>query len=197
MAEAQGQISSENTEQAAVETQATNEEPQYKYTDRDLDKHKGNARKEARSALLKDLGFEKPDDLKAFVEEYRSVQEATKTEADIISEERDKVRNELDKAYAYIAQMKEESALRDALTKAGIKAERIPLALKVVDSDALDVDDDGNITGVDDAVSTLKEQSPEWFGGTSVGRGSSPGTARPISELFGKEKIAAAFNQQR
>lgn len=67
--------------------QGQQREPQYKYTDKDVDKYKGDARKEARSALLKDLGFENPDDLKTFVSNYRDVEEATKSEADKLSEQ--------------------------------------------------------------------------------------------------------------
>lgn len=63
------------------------EQEERTFTQKDVNKLAGSARKEARTAFLNDLGFEKPEELKAFVEEYRSVQEATKTEADRLRED--------------------------------------------------------------------------------------------------------------
>ena len=55
------------------------------FTQADLDKYASEARKSARSAavsdLLKELGVEKPDDLKALVTKTREQEEAQKTEA--------------------------------------------------------------------------------------------------------------------
>jgi hypothetical protein len=140
------------------------QQPEPKYTDRDLDKYKGDARKEARRALLKDLGFEDAKDLKSFVEQNRQAQQAQKTEAEQKAEALAATEKERDEAYAYIAQMKQEQALTSALSEAGIKRERMKAAMRLVDEDLLDVDDDGNVTGVDDVVTALQNESPEWFG---------------------------------
>jgi hypothetical protein len=57
---------------ATTDTTATTEDtPEAKYTDADLDHHKGNARKEGRSAVLSKLGFKKLEDAEAWVKQQR------------------------------------------------------------------------------------------------------------------------------
>ncbi len=160
--------------EAAPEEQAP---PEAKYTDRDLDKFKGDARREARNALLKELGFERREDLRSFVEQNRQAQEAQMSEAEKVANDLKATRTELEEAYAFIAQMKQEQALTSALSEAGIKRERIKAAMRLVDEDLLDVDDDGNVTGTEDAVRALKEASPEWFG--QAGRTAPDASPRP------------------
>jgi hypothetical protein len=59
----------------------------------------------------------------------------------------------------YTARTTLEGALRDA----GVKAERIPLALRLVDLAALEVNGT-EVSGVTEAVETVRATSPEWFG---------------------------------
>ena len=61
------ETTTESTETPAEETPTK----EAKYTDSDLDHHKGQARKEGRSGVLKALGFDKLDDATAWVKQQR------------------------------------------------------------------------------------------------------------------------------
>lgn len=54
--------------------------------------------------------------------------------------------------------------LRGALRGAGIKPERVSKLVNLVDLEDLDVDDDGEVDGIDDVLDTLKTDWPELFG---------------------------------
>ena len=92
--------------------------------------------------------------------------ERVQSEAESIKAERDTVSSELEQAYATIARMTEEQEVRSALTEAGIKPERMRAAMRLVDFDAIDVDDDGNLTGVKDVVKAVKKEASEFFRGS-------------------------------
>ncbi len=172
--------SPESPKEPAVKVEA-------KYTDKDVDKLKGQARKEARERaereILERYGFESFDDLGSVVEEHRTVQEATATETDRERQAREKAerdlqarQQELDSAYARIAQMTEDSALRDALAEAGAKPNQIATLLRLADRDALDVDDEGNLTGVSEQVEALRGSIPELFASDRPGGVGSTGS---------------------
>jgi hypothetical protein len=55
------------------------------------------------------------------------------------------------------------SAARQALLAAGVKAERLEKALGVLSHDDLVLNDDGSVDGLDDQVQELKDDIPEWF----------------------------------
>lgn len=63
------------------------------------------------------------------------------------------------------AQAKYTSLLRaNALQAAGIKAGLADLAyLRMIDADALEINDEGNVVGADEALATLKENHPALF----------------------------------
>jgi hypothetical protein len=182
--QAQAQPTPEETPQGAevVEVSTRQDDPkpeptvkvEAKYTDKDVDKLKGQARKEARERaereILERYGFESFDDLENVVETHRSQEEANATETEKERKAREKVerdlserQSELDSAYARIAQMTEDSALRDALAEAGAKPNQVATLLRLADRDALDVDDDGNLTGVAEQIEALQGTVPELF----------------------------------
>lgn len=53
-------------------------------------------------------------------------------------------------------------AIEAGLTKAAFVG-TVATAMKVIDLSKVAVDDDGNVTGVDDAVAALRTEIPEWF----------------------------------
>jgi len=164
---------------------------------RDLDKAAGEARKKgeqkgeergresALSELLQSLGMESTDDLQSVVQERRQAQEAQATEAEKLhknfekaDKERTSLKEELENAYTHIAQITQERALSNAFIEAGVTPEKMKVALKLADTDSLDIDDNGEVTGIEDAVQAVREELPDIFGGAarSIGAASSPGT---------------------
>jgi len=114
------------------------------------------------------------------------------SQAKKIQEERDSLEAERDEAYTALARMTEENAVRAALADANLKPARLAAALKLVDFDSLDVDDEGQITGVKEAVKAVKAESPEWFQTANVGNtGAAPG-----NEPQGKKSVADMTDEE-
>lgn len=168
------EVSTRQDDSSERETPTPTVKVEAKYTDKDVDKLKGQARKEARERaereILERYGFDSFDALGNVVEEHRTVQEATATETDRERQAREKAeknyqdsQTDLETAYARIAQMTEDSALRDAFSASGAKPGQINTLLRLADRDALDVDDDGNLTGVQEQVEALRGSIPELF----------------------------------
>lgn len=55
------------------------------------------------------------------------------------------------------------TAARAAFAEAGMKAERMDRAFRLLDLDDLDVKEDGSVDGLDDQIAELKEDFPEFF----------------------------------
>ena len=55
------------------------------------------------------------------------------------------------------------NAARASLSQAGFKGE-MKRYLKLIDMDSVDVDDDGEVSGLEDQIDSLKEDYPELFG---------------------------------
>lgn len=53
--------------------------------------------------------------------------------------------------------------IKAALLEAGVKATRIKGALRLVDMDEIEVDAEGDVTGIDEQIDLLKEDYPEFF----------------------------------
>jgi hypothetical protein len=153
--------------------------PDVRYTDKDVDKLKGSARKEGRNSgrtereqeILEATGAESLDSVleaynawKVLEEESAGETEKERKAREKVEKERDEVKTELESAYAFIAEMKQEAALQKAFNDAGINPERLSAALRLVDMDALEVDDDGKVTGAEDAVKSIQKSVPELFG---------------------------------
>jgi ribosomal protein L13E len=171
------------------------EQPEYKYTDRDLDKYKGTARKEGREAASRELADQlgvSVDEAKQIISDHRKREEAQKTELDKanerIKELESKSQTTAEKAAARI----KKTELKLALRNEGINPERLDMAVRLADLDSLEVDDEGNVAGLEDVVKAVSEASPEWFTTTEeprqqrrapeLGRKSSPGLDGQIAE---------------
>lgn len=171
MSEAQSQGQS-TPETADTQVEAKPEEQVY--YQKDLNKIAANEKREGRTSAINELlektGAESIDDVLAAYSEYQGIQEAVTTEAD-----RERTRAEKAEAKAKTAEERytntlREFALRDALRDAGINPERLKGAMRLAEMSALEVDKEGNVSGLDEVVEAVKEDSPEWFGEGQGGR---------------------------
>jgi len=166
------------------------------FTQADVDRIVGERAKRAKEAgiseLLKELGFEKPDDLKTLVTTYRAADEAEKSElekAQVKITALEKKAQEAEQRAAQSAQERLEerrnaailAALKDAehpgdvlLWLAANKAEAVKATLK----------DDGTLD--EKAISTLvteaKKERPSYFKSGSPGSPSNAGGKTPSSD---------------
>lgn len=71
---------------------------------------------------------------------------------------------------------------RNALLSAGVPAEKVKRALRLIDMDDVEIDEDGDVVGIEDAIDELKDEWPELFaakagsdeGGEKRARSSAP-----------------------
>lgn len=139
------------------------------FTQADLDAIAGRTRAEARQAaekeILQALGVDNVDAARAAVEAARAAEDAQKTEVQRLTDERDRLAKEAEEARASanatFAMTRVEGALRDA----GIKPDRIPAALRLADLGGITVTGT-EVSGITEAVESVKQASPEWFGPT-------------------------------
>lgn len=54
--------------------------------------------------------------------------------------------------------------MRSALGAAGVDKDSLTEVVRMIDLDDLDIDDDGSVDGIDDAISALKGKLPGLFG---------------------------------
>ncbi len=171
------------------------------FAQEDVNKLVGNARKEARQVAEREVREQLERDYAeklglpleeatAILQRAREAEEARQTDLEKAEKQRkkletdhQKLRTELDDAYTYIAEMKQEATLRNAFAEAGLKPERVKIALRSADTDLLQVDDEGNVTGAEAVIDALREESPEWF--TGARPSSSPDATRRERPVVG------------
>lgn len=88
-------------EQAAPEPQEQAQEQERTFTQADLNKIAANEKREGRSSVLSELGFEDFDDLKSTVEKHRAVEQETQTEAEKYQKQLKKLTPKAEKAERY------------------------------------------------------------------------------------------------
>lgn len=200
-----------DTENTPVDTTVTDTQPdktgntsgttEAKFTQADLDRIAGDTRKAAKQAaindLLKELGFEKADDLKALVTADKKRREDEMTEVQKAAAEKEKVEARALKAETDLENERNarradlrDGKVKDALVASNAKADKVLKLLKVDKAAELDalLKEDGTVdegklkTLVEDA----KKAYPEDF---SSGRGfsSNPGSpsiggGKPLSQ---------------
>jgi hypothetical protein len=96
--------------------------------------------------------------------------------------------------------MVKKSGTRAALASAGVPKERLAKAVGLINLDDLDVDDEGEIDGLEDAVEELRKDWPEIFGKTVSRRRSVSGDtdsdgdrAAKVSKLTATERQAQSL----
>jgi hypothetical protein len=138
-----------------------------KFSQAELDRIAGESRAAGRGQAEKDLlaklGVESVEQLEARVNAAKAAEDAQKTELEKANEARAAAEKEAARAselaHRAVAVSRVEGQLRDA----GIKPERIPAALKLVDLSSLKVEGT-DVSGVSEAIESVKSASPEWFG---------------------------------
>jgi hypothetical protein len=145
-----------------------------KYTDTDLDKYKGSARKEGRQAAINELlgkaeGAQSVDDLIAAYQERKALEEASQTEAQRIQAELDKVQAERDQMRTLAEQRLVDSELREQLIAAGVPAGSVQLkdAMNVLDRSGIELGENGAVSGAEEVVTAALEQRP-WLTGDTT-----------------------------
>jgi hypothetical protein len=165
-----------------------------KFSQADMDRVQGKTRKEAKQAALdefiKELGFEKPDDLKTLITAAKQRDEAEKTEAQKAADTALKEKERADKAEKALAERNAEidaekraerlnAAVKDALTAANAKADKVLKLLKADAPDALEalLKEDGTVDKdkLSKLVESARKSYPEDFGKGGVGSPSNSG----------------------
>lgn len=159
----------EAPQQTAPATESTEAPQESKgFTQEDVNKIAGNRAKEARQAAINDLlektGAESIDDVLSAYEEYQGIQEAVTTEADRANQRAEKLEARAKTAEERYTNTLREFALRDSLRDSGINPERLKGALRLADMSSLEVDSEGNVSGLEEVVEAVRTESPEWFG---------------------------------
>lgn len=86
-------------------------------------------------------------------------------------------------------------AVRAELRAAGISTEQLARVAGMVNLDDLDVDDNGEVDGIDEAVADLKQEFPQLFG-IEVGKRQRRGVTGPSDEQRGSGKRKLSVDQQ-
>ncbi len=156
------------------------------FTQADVDKLTGDARKGGREAALKSLlgevGLEDADKLKAFVADARKTQEAQMTEAEKQKAEMEKLRQETETAKTErtraVATANERLMQAAVLTEAAKAEHKVnPAALAdvwlFVDRATLEVGEDGVVKGAQEAVQAVIK-ARAYLTQTALPRGGTP-----------------------
>lgn len=140
--------------------------PEAKYTDRDVDKFKGDARKEGRQAaerhLAESLGAS-VEEAKKIIADHRVAEEATKTEIEKKDGEIQTLKQRAEQAEALAESRLIDAEMRSALIAGGVPAERVGDALRLAGRDSITVKEDGSVDGLDASVEALKGSSAYLF----------------------------------
>ena len=168
-----------------------------------LDERLARERSASQREFLKGLGYEKPEDLKAALDAKKAADDAAKSALELATEKATQA-----DARAKAADERANGALiRTAAfseaTKAGVPADRIDHAIRLIDLTTIEVAADGSVKGAAEAVTSLLDGAP-WLkgdGGTGGGRsgvgagaggGSNGGGAKPTVLTADQKAMAKA-----
>lgn len=155
--------------------------------DRLIGDARADGRKKATEALLKELGFEKPEDLKAAVTKAKEAEDANKTELQKAQDEKtalEKKNAELEQKLTEQTEGRRTDKLNTAVTTAAVEAKAVKTSdvLRWAQADAPDLlkavlTDDGEVDkkAVETLIAKAKKDNPHYFGSGASG-GKSPGS---------------------
>jgi hypothetical protein len=171
-AQAQGQAPAESADtQVEAQPQPDTERT---FSQADLKKIAANEKREGKTSAINELlektGAESVDEILSAYSEYSEIQEAVTTEADRANARAEKLEAKAKAAEERYTNTLREFALRDSLRDAGINPERLRGAMRLADLSALEVDGEGNVSGLDEVVEAVKEEAPEFFGDSQGSR---------------------------
>lgn len=113
-------------------------------------------------------------------------EDAQKTDLERLTGERDEFKTEYERLVSELRDLKSQGAFVEAASKANARA---PKTLYRAYRDALEYDDDGNVTNLEAVIAAAKADEPELFkpatGTSDAGRpGDSPGGTRNVNDLL-------------
>jgi hypothetical protein len=133
----------------------------------DLDRIAGQSRQEGRTQaekdLLEKLGVADIDAAAAAIKAHTDATEAQKTELQKAQDRAAAAEAQVEAANKLTTTTLAVTRIEGALRDSGLKPERIPAALRLVDLSKITVDGT-NVSGITEAVEGLKTETPEWFG---------------------------------
>lgn len=152
-------------------------------------------------AQAKELGYETIEAMQAALKASKDAKDKEKTDL-----EKEKAAKEAAEKAAAAALARANQSLIRAEFKVKSKeagALNPDAAFKLADLSDVEVDDDGNVSGVDEAIKALQKSDDYLFGktkGGSVGNPSNPGGGDPppeesLGEILGKARAAQAKKQ--
>lgn len=138
------------------------------FTQADLDRINADTRRteaeKERKRLLAELGLEDVESGKAAIAAAKAAEEASKSELQRAQEERDRAITKAVEAEARSTQVLIRARVEAALRDEGINPARVDHAIRLAPLGDVKVGDDGTVAGVEGAVKSVKDASPEWFG---------------------------------
>jgi hypothetical protein len=144
-------------------------------------------KKEGRTAREKDLlekaGAESLDEVIAAYQAQKQVEAEMESAADKAEKAKAKAEERAQAAEERYTNTLRTYAIKDAFRDSGINPERMKAAMRLADMSALEVDGNGEVSGIEDVVAAVQEESPEWFGSTEpqAPRRSADTSRQPIS----------------
>lgn len=210
--EQQGQATPENPDtpesgDVIAESEGNSEAPpQRAFSQKDVDKMAANRAKEAKQAerqkIAQDAEFGSIEEVLEAAKAFKTIEAEGQTEAEKakvaaesarakIEAEKAAVEAERDEALTLLADFKQNEAVEKALYKAGANPERLKATMKFVDMDALDIDDEGDVTGVEEAIKPAKQDFPEGFGKPSGSKPTPDGANPPTNQQLDKAAMDA------
>lgn len=144
-------------------------------TSAQLDERIQRATRNANRDFIKGLGFDKPEDLQAALKAKKEADDAQLSEVQRATEAARAADARAAAAEAAAKSGTIRVAALTAATKAGIPGDRIEAAIRLLDTDALEVGSDGRVVGADEAVTALLAGSP-WLLADAKGRPDPKGT---------------------
>lgn len=180
-----GQLTAEST------PETPQQESERTFTQADLKKIAANEKREGKKSAHSEIveraqqyGVESLDDVFSILEAHQLTQAEMETEADKAARRAEKAEAAAQTANERYTNTLREFALRDALRDSGINPERLRApengtspAMRLANLSALEVDQSGNVSGIEEVIEAMKKDAPEWFGEQGRPRVNAPQTS--------------------
>lgn len=107
--------------------------------------------------------------------EKKKREDEKKTELERAQERAKLEREKREAAEKQVEAMRRDNALREKLAASGARADRMSAIMRVVDTNSITSDEEGNLLGIEAAVEDAKKEFPEFFGAKSTADASTGG----------------------
>lgn len=140
--------------------------PDAKYTDKDVDKFKGDARREGREAaerqVAETLGVS-IEEAKTIIAERRQSDEQSKSDLEKANARAAAAEQRAEQAETLAETRLVDAEMRTAMLEAGVPPERVKSALRLAGRDAVKVGKEGAVEGIKESVEALKTSDSYLF----------------------------------